>query len=426
MDKKMKVTFSHATIMAIFLFLTKNCLYLLDTSLINIAGVINYNDLWLVLYLAYVGFIFLRYRNINTGKPLFMTEVIAIAVLCFLSSWQANKLFGQSLVLGIRPQRFFLVIMLGYFAIRKLFAGELLNIETLKNTIINFALLEAILSIIQQFVYNYVVFMHCMVNQRYGSVRLYLSNSVITLAMFFALEKIINKKNFNKSLIMLIAGMMYTFLVIKGRLTTIATISALLGGFVFMKGISLRKFIYAVGVIALIVGFLNTQMFRNLSDVIVVENGEISGDTLDIRNEGREHYFQRLEKNPYLGGGYPNELYKPAAAAAGFYDEIYLNDNGIFGLMYIYGYVGLVVFVLLFIRLAYVAWIIYKEKNVYFMIMYLILLLIQAVNITAWYWQYDGIFVLLIVMCMAEALYMKTENANSVRRKVRIKFVRKR
>lgn len=423
MDKKMQITFSHATIMVIFLFLAKNCLYLLDTSLINVAGAVNYADVWLVLYIAYVGFIFLKYGNIDTGRPSFLIEVIAIALMCFFSAWQSNRLFGQPLSMGIRPQRFFFVIILGYFGVRKIFAAGFINSESLKKVIINFALIEVILSIIQQLVYKYFVFMYCMANERYGSVRLYLSSSVITLAMFFALEGIINKKNFYKNSIMIFLGILYLLIVIKGRLTTISVIAALLGGFLLMKGISLRKIIYFFAVVALIIGFSNTQMFRELTDVIEVEDGEIKGDTLDIRIEGREHYFERMEKNPYLGGGYPSELYMPAAKASGYYDEIMLNDNGIFGLMYIYGYVGLAVFALLFIRLGYISWVIYKEKNVYFVFMYMILILVQAVNITAWYWQYDGIFVLLLVMCLAETVYKEIENSDTGRKKVRIRFV---
>lgn len=423
MDRKLRVTFSHATLVAIFLFLMKNCLYLVDTSLISVVGVISYADIWLVLYVLYMFYIAFKYRNIRVGIPYFALEIIAVIVICILSAFQAHRLFGQSIVLGIRPQRFFIVIMLSYFPMRKLLVAEKMDLEKLKKAIISFALIEAVLSIIQQFVYNYFVFMYCLTNVRYGSVRLYLSSSVITLAMFFAMEGIINKKNFNKNVIMLIIGIIYMLTVIKGRLTTISTISALLGGFILMKGISVRKIFYAAVVIVLILGFSRTQMFRDLTDTIEIENGEIGGDTLDIRNEGRKHYFDRLDKNPYLGGGYPNELYAPAANAAGYYDEIMLNDNGIFGLMYVYGYVGIAIFAILFLRLLYLVWRIYKDNSVYSMIMYIIMVSVQAVNIAAWYWQNDGIFVLLLVMCMSEAIYLKRENAESEKNKKRIRIV---
>lgn len=423
MDRKFRITFSQVTLIVIFMFLMKNCLYLLDTSLINVSGAINYADIWLVLYVIYTLYIAFKYRRIKTGMPYFVFETIAVIILCILSAYQANRLFGQSIILGIRPQRFFIVIMLSYFTIRKLFIAEKINIEKLKRAIINFALLEAVLSIIQQLVYNYFVFMYCMVNQRYGSVRLYLSSSVITLAMFFAMEGIINKKHFKKNLIMVIVGLIYMLLVIKGRLTTISTISALVVGFLLMKGFSARKLFYAIIVISLLFGFTRTEMYRDLSDAIEIENGAIGGDTLDIRNAGREHYFNRLDNNPFLGGGYPSELYVPAASAAGIYNNIMLNDNGIFGLMYVYGYVGLIVFVIFFFRLLYLAWKVYRDNSFYSVLMYITLIAVQAVNIVSWYWQNDGTFVLLLVMCMSEAVYLKTKNTESKKHKKRIRIV---
>lgn len=423
MDRKFRITFSQVTLIVIFMFLMKNCLYLLDTSLINVPGVINYADMWLVLYVIYILYIAFKYRRIKTGTPYFALEVIAIIIICILSAVQANRLFGQPLGLGIRPQRFFIVIMLSYFPMRKLFAAEKVNIEKLKKAIINFALIEAVLSIIQQLVYNYFVFMYCMVNQRYGSVRLYLSSSVITLAMFFAMDGIINKKNFNKNIIMVAIGIIYILTVIKGRLTTISTFSALLVGFLLMKGISTRKLFYAVIVLSLAFGFTHTEMYRDLNDAIEIENGEIGGDTLDIRNVGREHYFNRLDKNPFLGGGFPNDLYAPAANAAGYYNNILITDNGIFGTMYIYGYVGLAVFVVLFLRLLYLAWRAYKDNSFYSLIMYIILISVQAVNIVSWYWQNDGTFVLMLVMCMSEAVYLKTKKTDNKKHKKRIRIV---
>lgn len=426
MDRKLKVTFSNASVIAFFLFLTKNCLYLLDTSAINIMGKLNYADFWLGLFIIYAGYIFFTYTDTKEGEPLFKYNIIAVVVICLLASFQAHRLFGQSMSWGIRPQRFFVVIILSYFALRKIFVEELLDIDTMQRVIINFAIIEAVMSIIQQVFYKYIVFMHCMTNYRYGSIRLYLSGSVITLAMFFALERLINKIDIGKNVFIICAGVVYLLVVSKGRLTTVATISALVGGFMIMKGVSARKFLYAIILVLCLFGFSRTQMYKNLTDVIRIENGEITGDTMDIRNDGRNYYLSKVSENPILGKGYPNELNRRATTASGYYDKLMLNDNGIFGILYVYGYLGLFVFMLLFIRLAWLGWQIYRHSNVYFTLMYLILIAIQAINVASWYWQYDGVLIFVLVICMTEAIYINTVENDEHKQRKHFRIVLKR
>lgn len=425
MDKRISITFSHATIIAVFLFLMQNCLYFIDPLSIHIPGAVNYADSWLLLYIVYVFFIGLRYMGTNTGKPYFLLEVLAVPVICMLSAIQANRLFGQSVVMGLRPQRFFVIVMLGYFALRKLFISESISIEQLKNVIMDFAILECLLGLLQALVYNYFVFLNCTANQRYGSVRLYISNCVITLAMFFAMDGLINKKKVYKGIVVLVLGIMFLFFVNKGRLVTISIIATLLSAYVLMKGISVRKVIYGIIFVALIVVFTRTELYKDLTDTVAIEDGQFAGDTLDIRSIGRARYFERMETNPVLGGGFPNELNFTAANAAGYQDQINPNDNGIFGLMYIYGYLGVALFVILFLRLLYMAWVVYINNNIFSPLMYVIFVILEGVNIVGWYWQYDGILVLVIVMCMTEVLYLNTDKDTNKKKK-KIKFIWKR
>ena len=74
------------------------------------------------------------------------------------------------------------------------------------------------------------------------------------------------------------------------------------------------------------------------------------------RQIGRHLYLEALAESPFWGNGYPHENCTAAISAAGMDRGIYLNDNGIFGFAYVYGLVGVVWWIILFmgkLRLSY-------------------------------------------------------------------------
>lgn len=82
--------------------------------------------------------------------------------------------------------------------------------------------------------------------------------------------------------------------------------------------------------------------------------------------------------------------------------NINLNDNGIFGFTYIYGLVGLVVLIVLFVRLIIKSTFVFKKTNNNFYVMYFSMLLLLAYNVIMWYWYAGGTFVLIIMICVLE------------------------
>jgi hypothetical protein len=131
------------------------------------------------------------------------------------------------------------------------------------------------------------------------------------------------------------------------------------------------------------------------------------GNTMEIRYLGRTRYLTQLcesVKTFLLGCGYPNSLYSPAAAKAGYNISINLNDNGMYGFMYIYGIVGVIVVIVLMIRMFKMSYKIFKRTDNTVFLMYMILHVCMSYNIIGWYWWNDGTFILILMLCILEYL----------------------
>ena len=164
-----------------------------------------------------------------------------------------------------------------------------------------------------------------------------------------------------------------------------------------------------VGMIAGII-FLSTPYADSLWNAVQTA-GTASveqGNTMAIRYVGRELYFNQLSQSVrtmLFGCGYPNELFSPAASKAGFYDHIYLNDNGIFGFAYIYGLIGVIAVILIVIKALKIVLPEIKNNSInVIVLMFIMMQIVSSYNVTFWYWKADGTFLLVIILCIAEQL----------------------
>lgn len=386
-----------ATWIAVFLFLMQNCLYLIDVNKINTSGSINYSDGWAVLLLIFMVVVMYKYRNVHLPKPEFRWIIAIQIILCFLAAWQELRLTGQSFLMGIRPQRFRILIMLSYFPLRKLFLVNKITILRVKEIVFKYAIIAATLSIIQQLVYNQFIFMYCKTDIRYGSVRLYLSTCVIVFAMFFAIENLMKRDFKVINFVMIALGFVYLLFVVKGRWHFIAICAAVVVAVIIMNKNVKQKLVYLAIIIISVFALLQTPLVSDL-----LSDNTDGGNTMEIRYEGRELYFNTLKKHPLLGGGYPNDMYSPAKKAAGIDSAYLLNDNGVFGYAYMFGLLGVASLLYWFGKMLYMSIKQYRVNGNYFFVMYLVMLIIDAYNITAWLWVNDSIFMLTLFMCLLE------------------------
>lgn len=407
MNLKIKIRKDYTAVLLIFLFLMENCFYLINTSKINISGKFAYSDIWLVLLTVVLGYAFFKYRKTKTTYQ-YAYIILALCLLTFTSAIQQNRITGQPLMLGFRPQRVYFMLLLSYFPIRKLIERKKLGVERLISGIYKLGIVSALLYILQVLIYPNARFIYATISNSNGGTRIYIDSTVIHVAGMIALYQYCKKYRV-RYLLSYIDCISYVAFVSRGRLELLAFLASSLIGVIITKKITKKRFAI---VLAGIVGgfiFLNTSYADMLFNAIKVAQTATTaqGNTMAIRYEGRALYMSQMRlswQSMLFGCGYPNQLYSAAAARAGLNRNIGLNDNGIFGFAYIYGLIGIVAIVVLFIKLGRNAWTYYKESNNNIFIMYVIMQIFLAYNIIFWYWQADGTFIMVLMLAITEEL----------------------
>lgn len=408
MSMKIKIKENIEWIILIFLFLMENCFYLVNTEKINIPGKVAYSDIWLVIYLSYFFLQFLKYYRIKCSYE-FKLPILILCVMTIVAAIQEMWLTGQSFHLGLRPQRNYLIILLSYFPIRKLFAENKIDVNKLLKLLMVVGTLSASLYIFQKITYNQISFLKVMMNTRNESLRMYIDSSLVHVSGIVALYYFcIYFKP--KYIIAYAVDLIYVFWISQGRLELLAFLFASAIGVAISRNLDMKKLILLI--VAMIAGvvFLSTPFADNLWNAIQTA-GTASieqGNTMAIRYIGRELYFNQLGQSMrtmLFGCGYPNELFHPAASKAGFYNHINLNDNGIFGFAYIYGLIGITTIILIVIKILKIVLSEIKNNSLnVIVLMFVMMQIILSYNITFWYWKADGTFLLVIMLCMAEKL----------------------
>lgn len=408
MSLKIKIKDNIEVIILVFLFLMENCFYLINTGKINISGKFAYSDIWLVLYVSYFFLQFIKYCRIKCTYE-FKWPLLILCVMTIVAAIQEMRLTGQNFNLGLRPQRNYLIILLSYFPIRKLFAENKIDINKLLKLLMVVGTLSASLYIFQKITYNQITFLNVMMNTRNGSLRMYIDSSLIHVAGIVALYCFcIYFKP--KYMIAYVFNLVYVFWISQGRMELMSFLFASAIGVAIARNLDVKKMILLiVGMVAGVV-FLSTPYADNLWNAIQTA-GTASveqGNTMAIRYVGRELYFNQLShsmRTMLFGCGYPNELFSPAASKAGFYNHIYLNDNGIFGFTYIYGLIGVTAVILIVIKTLKIVLPEIKNIPLYVVVlMFFIMQIVSSYNVTFWYWKADGTFLLVIMLCIAEQL----------------------
>lgn len=157
--------------------------------------------------------------------------------------------------------------------------------------------------------------------------------------------------------------------------------------------------------------FFSTDFLNNIIGNILKTTK--TGDTLTIRSLGREFYISELESNKInfiFGMGIPDYNLSSTYYKLGMDKNYFLDDNGIYGYAYIYGILGITVILLMLLKYFLLSIRCLKENIV--PLMYLIYTVIVFPNIILWYWSIDGIFMLIIMLCVVE--YIRKEDKRYV------------
>lgn len=399
------------SLLVLFVVLSENGMYLINTSKLNISGSFNYNDMWTYILVFYELYFLLKYKM--NKKYAYKFEVAGIIACCVISGFQSSLNVGQPLMMGIRPQRFFIICFLSYFVVRKQLALKKMKAVDILDLLVTMGTIEGILCAMQYFLYGHIIFLYADANMRYGSVRLYFDSGLMMFTTIVGWCFFLRKGKF-KYLFSMGMGMVYEFLISKGRLENMCILFSLFLAYIILRKAAFRKVMMLLTLISVIVLLMNTSYSQILinsakSFLTDTESSETNskddtGDTMAVRKEGREYYSEQLNKstqNFILGCGYPNSLCEKAVAYARA-DTYSLNDNGIFGYAYVYGMLGLTFVGILVLKIIIDSIRVYIRTSSLFPISYITFLIPIAYNIIFWWWKPDSTLLLGIYLAIVD------------------------
>ncbi|EKQ56944.1 MULTISPECIES: O-antigen ligase family protein [unclassified Clostridium] len=397
MHIKLKNNSIELIILSIVIILIENCFYLVDVDNISIRGTFNYDDIPLALSVLWSIFVLAKYKKVKIKSYMFRTEIVFVLVLVILSSIRGMQLYGQSILLGIRPQRFFLILFLMYFPLTKFICASEKNRIDLQKVISCLGIMALTIYTVQYFLVSKVLFLYVPESSRYGGTRLHFDSTLISILFFFVIENIFQKRQMKKNIIILSLLIFYNIFIIRGRLAILAiALSSAAMILLWKKNLLIKIPGIIFGVI--ILGCLLTTPLISQYASVLDKNIRNTDPNYIIRELGKENYLNQLKDSPVLGRGYINELNEKAYLAAGVDKQYYLNDNGITAFVYMYGIIGGVWVICLFAKMYIYGFKMYSKQNKYMYVAYIIYLTILLPNILQFYWGFGPIYIVIIMI----------------------------
>lgn len=377
------------TLLAFAIFISENCFYLFEDDI--------YKDIGLVIVLAWSLWTMIKFKNEKNPPFRFGMCILFTLVLMLTSSLQSRLLYNQSILLGIRPQRYWITWAMTYFPIRKLMYLDYITFDDLKGLLYKIGVLELILYTGQYLLAENIVFLHVHSYSTYSTSRFYFSNILLCLVLFMRLNDIFNKQNVKRNIFFIAWIILDIIQIGKMRMTFIAVSTAILFGIIMWRRGGNYK-ILSIFVIA--IGVVLVSGSEVVQSILPALNGTGRSDTLEIREIGRDFYLDVIKNHPILGGGYINTQWRPAYIASRQSEGITWVDNGIFGFMYFYGGIGLAWVMVLFGKTLSLGRWVKNNMNEYVYLLTPVYWLVAMVSEAHWYFISFMVFVLLI--CLLE------------------------
>lgn len=396
-----KIRVSKTLIVLIYLF-SERFFYLLNNEWLPVSSQDIAVVLALLLFLytvCKVGF-----HPVRGGRVSYTVILALFFVLVLTSSFQANRLYGQSLSMGIMPQRTFISGILLYMSLSQLLRSEFITKEDIIGIVSTIAKWEIVISFVQALLGNFVVFMSLQYNYgRFGMIRLYLVTTFVAFLYFKSLSEVLTGFNW-KSLKWTVLSAIFFACVSQSRLELIGLLIASAAMILILKRSASIKIGYIVVASILVVALLSTNYAQTIIDSIITQ----TADTNDIRTVGKELMVSNILQNPLLGCGYINSNNANALSSLYAYNEyggirkVGLNDNGIYSFTYLYGFLGLAWLAILFFKFLRDALTIARKQKNYVYIGIWVFFIVVSPNIAAWFFNQLGVYLFMTLLVLAE------------------------
>lgn len=388
----------------IMLLLPDQFFYLINKGTFKSIARINYDDFVLVAFVCFFIYVISKYglrfpkRKFKSKKLFYLSVPLAL-----IAAFVPATMFGQSFSAGFLVQRTFFILPIVYLTFRTLLLSEAISKERLLQLIYVIGVITTILCVLQYFTYGMGIrFLSATFRTRNGlRIRSNFAYPIIVIILSF--NTILSSSGKNKkfkAMLILALELFFEVFVMQTRLEIIG-IAAVLIVMVFLQRENISRRLSWLMILG-IAGF--TFLFSQYGELLLQGLIEFN-DASDLRSLGRAYYLEKLSHNPIWGYGYPHESSTAAETAAGYY--VYnswgygLDDNGIFGFSYIYGLLGTIWCVWVYIRNIVLS---LKARKLFISeyYPYFIYLAVIMINLLYWYWNITCLLVFCIMVALLE------------------------
>lgn len=321
------------------IFFQLNGLYLPDGNQFPV----QFQDMAIILEILFWIVIYTKKDDRNEAAYSKSTKWLFImpVLLGCTSALMGHIRYLQPFFMGLRAQRAWISAMLMYFPVSRAIRTGRYSIEKLLGLIDKINVIYFLLILAQYIIGNQYIFLHAGVDQRYGSIRLYVSTSFMLISCGLHLWKLLKSERLKFVDVFFVVATLFTyFFVTKSRMGMVALIGAVTIVILRQKFTEKKLIILSIMVIAACV-FLSTDAGSEILNLAFgAEITANANDTSLIREIGRTFYISEVMsslKTFVFGCGYINSDWAPTVRATRMSENIFVVDNGIFGIVFMYG-----------------------------------------------------------------------------------------
>ena len=350
-------------------------------------------------YLVSADFLFLGTNRINTilivlvyfltygTKLKIYSDSVTGCILSFvpiilISSMVASVYYDQPLLNGAMLQFFNYQYLLLFFPINELLKRKWLTLEDLFRLLSLFCCVLMFLSSVQYLFVANVKFMNCIITTRYSTTRLYIEYAYINFWLLWVIERLLYGRSKIINFLFILWGVFTDIAIIQSRAVMISLLAIIFVMMLFENRIGLKKLVIIL-IVALVIWYIlkTTNIGQNILTIFNSGENDLS---LDIRAQAREFYISRFYQSPLCGQGYPDTGLTNSHIKSGQSLGYFYVDNGIFGIMFYYGLLGLLWIASNFVIAIKKGIVIYKTKRIFFPLAYVIYMASLSISV-----QYD-------------------------------------
>lgn len=370
----------------------------------NLLRLIPGNILSLVSLMGVIVIIF-NFKNIVERKYIFKKYIIAINIICFLSSIGSYYMFGQPLNQGIYGMNFIFIYFIYFFftdLLRNTTESDLYNI---KEKIVMFATILSVLYIFQAILYPKLILFNMDYAERGARVRFFNGYVFIMFSIVIAYSMILTK--FNKKVFINFLVQIISLVVVSQTRNFILGIAiVLLAGLFISNKLNRIIILYLVLFILTIYLVFFSSSENEINKIISSTINETITRTGTIGTRFNEFifYWELLKKNIFTGIGILYSRFELTPIITGYYPYYYfIGDLGLIGVIIQTGIIGMIWMVMFFYKIFSFSKKIKNKENSY--LLKFTLILIIATFASGLIFDKGSIMYICLILAIGEQTY---------------------